>query len=125
MRRYRLINGLVGVVAFLVTEAGREFYRPYIYSNRVDDFGIADTLGNSFGTVAAVYIVLCLTGKNTPWDYRFIVFLALGLCGYELLQGPMGGAIDPKDIVATVVAGAFCLALYRVLHRQPFTLRGS
>ena len=125
VKRYRIVNGMVGGLAFLVTEAGREFYRPYVYSHGIDDFRVADTLGNSFGTIATVFIIIALTGKNNSWDYRFITILALGLCGYELMQGPMGGAIDPYDILATLVAGVFCLALYRVLHQHPFTLRGS
>jgi hypothetical protein len=116
---------VVGGLAFLVTEAGREFYRPYIYSHRIDDLRVADTLGNSFGTIATVFIILSLTGRNNSWDYRFIAILASGLCGYELMQGPMGGAIDPYDILSTLVAGMFCLALYRILHHHPFTLRGS
>ena len=125
MKRYRIANGVVGGLAFLVTEAGREFYRPYVYSHGIDDFHIADTLGNSFGTIATVFIILSLTGKNRSWDYRFIAILALGLCGYELMQGPMGGSIDPFDILATLMSGVFCLVLHRVLHRHPFTLRGS
>ncbi|HPR65355.1 MAG TPA: hypothetical protein PK014_14190 [Thermoanaerobaculia bacterium] len=125
MRRYRILNGSIGLLALLVTEAGREYYRPYIYSRHLQDFGIADTLGNSTGTVAAVFIILCLTGRNHAWDYRYISLLALGLCGYELFQGPMGGSIDPKDIVATILAGTFCLVLYRLMHRHPFTLKGS
>ena len=124
MRRYRLLNGCVGLLALLITETGREFYRPYIYSRRLQDFGIADTLGNSSGTVAAIFIILCLTGRNHAWDYRYIFLLSLGLCGYEVLQGPMGGSIDPKDILATILSGIFCLVLYRLMHSQPFTLKG-
>lgn len=122
-RRFRIVNGVIGGSALVVTELGRTFYRPYVVSHGVRDFGIADTLGNSVGTIAAVFIILCLTGKNRSGDYQYIAFLSLGLCGYELLQGPMGGAIDPKDIVATVVACGFCLGLYRLLHRHAFTLK--
>lgn len=122
MKRFRIINGLVGALAFLATEAGREWYRPYIYANRLRDFGIADTLGNSLGTVAAVFIILTVSGKNNSGDYRLIWFLTAGLCAYELLQGPMGGSIDPNDMIATVIAGMFCKILYRFMHHHPFRL---
>ncbi|MCA9293428.1 MAG: hypothetical protein KDA20_06410 [Phycisphaerales bacterium] len=116
MTTFRVKNGLVGGAALVATELGREFYRPYIYEHKLHDFGIADTLGNSLGTVATVFIILAIVGRNTLWDYKFMGILVGGLCVYELLQGPMGGAIDPKDIAATLVAGAFCAGLYWKMH---------
>ena len=123
MKTFRIKNGLVGILALLATELAREFYRPYIYSHHLSDFGIADTLGNSLGTVTTVFVILAIVGKNDPRDYRMILWLTIGLCAYELLQAPMGGSIDPLDILATVIAGVFCLILYRLMHRHPLFAR--
>ena len=46
----------IGISAYFVTEMARSFYRPYIYANNIDDWVIADTIGNSLGTVTAVTI---------------------------------------------------------------------
>jgi len=117
--RFRLKNLAVGAAGLAITEAGREFYRPWVYSQGIADWGIADTLGNSFGTLTAVFVIVGLVGKNDASDYRLIALIAVGLAVYELLQGPMGGAIDVWDIVASLVAGVVCVLIYRVLNGHP------
>ncbi len=125
LNRFRIINGLIGATALVATELGREYYRPFIYSRGIRDYGIADTIGNSLGTITAVFVVLCVSGKNSSTDYRLIAILTLGLCVYELLQGPMGGRIDPNDIFATLISGAICAFLYRLLYGHPLRLSGD
>jgi hypothetical protein len=44
---FRIIYLVIAVFAFLITEAGRNIYRPFIYENAINDFGIADSIGNS------------------------------------------------------------------------------
>ena len=34
------------LLAFGMTELGRYVYRPFIYANNINDFGIADSMGN-------------------------------------------------------------------------------
>jgi len=121
--RFRLKNLAVGAANLAITEAGREFYRPWVYSQGIEDWGVADTLGNSFGTLAAVFVIVGLVGKDTSDDYRMIALIAGGLAIYELLQGPMGGAIDPRDIVASLVAGVVAGFIYRVLNKHPVSFK--
>jgi len=121
--RFRLKNLAVGAACLAITEAGRELYRPWVYSQGIHDWGIADTLGNSFGTLTAVFIIVGLVGKDASTDYRLIALIAGGLAIYELLQGPMGGAIDPQDIVASLVAGVVCVFVYRALNRHPVSFK--
>lgn len=109
----------IGLVALALTEAGREWYRPWVKANGIEDFHVADTIGNSLGTVTAVFVILGLVGKGGWSDVRLIAMVTLGLVGYELAQGPMGGAIDPHDIVATLLAGAACFGLYVLLDGLP------
>jgi hypothetical protein len=118
---FHLKNLAVGIAGLAVTEAGRELYRPWVYSQGIDDWGVADTLGNSFGTLTAVFVIVGLVGKDASSDYRLIALIAGGLAVYELLQGPMGGAIDPRDIVASLVTGVVCALIYRALNRHPVT----
>ena len=62
----------IGISAYFVTEIGRSFYRPYIYANEIDDWIIADTIGNSFGTMTAVFMILTMSGRGTSWDWRLV-----------------------------------------------------
>jgi hypothetical protein len=39
---FRIIYLVIAVFAFLITEAGRNIYRPFIYENAINDFGIAE-----------------------------------------------------------------------------------
>ncbi len=117
--RTRLIHLGIGISALGLTEAGREWYRPWVKANDIRDFYFADTIGNSLGTVTAVFIILGLVGKGGWSDLRLIAMVTLGVVGYELAQGPMGGTIDPRDILATLLAGTLCLALYVWLNGVP------
>jgi hypothetical protein len=50
--RQRLIDLIIGVCALIVHEfIAKPYYRPFIYSNHINDFHVADTLGNSLGTI--------------------------------------------------------------------------
>ena len=112
----RVVNLVVGVSALLLTEAARQYYRPFIYARAINDFHIADTLGNSLGTVTTVFVMLAVFGRDRAFDYGVILSVTIGLVLYEAAQPLMGRPIDPWDMVATVLAGGFCVALYRMLH---------
>ena len=112
----RVFNLMVGVSALLLTEAARQYYRPFIYARAINDFHIADTLGNSLGTVTTVFVMLAIFGRDRAFDYGVILSVTIGLVLYEAAQPLMGRPVDPWDMVATVLAGGFCVALYRMLH---------
>jgi len=57
--KYKAINFGVGISALLIYEfVGRPIYRPYIYNNKINDFHVADTLGNTFGTLPTIFFLL-------------------------------------------------------------------
>jgi hypothetical protein len=63
--KYKAINFAIGLSALLLYEfVGRPIYRPYIYTNKINDFHIADTLGNTFGTLLMNIFLNCnFTGR--------------------------------------------------------------
>ena len=115
MRR-RVINLLFGLSALLLTEVGRHVYRPFIYARGIDDFHIADTLGNSFGTITTIFVMLAVFGGDQKSDDRIVLCSTVGVVLYELGQPLMGNPVDPWDVLATVVAGLLTWALCRILH---------
>ena len=116
--RRRIVNWVVGLTALLVCEAARSYYRPYIYANAIDDFHIADTLGNSFGTVAAVFVIISLLGRQKSHDLFLLHTVVISALVFEIASPLLGKPIDPWDLVATILAGVFCKALYRQLHKH-------
>ena len=115
----RILNLLIGINAVLLYEIARAYYRPYIYTQGIHDFHIADTLGNSLGTMATVFVFVSLLGRDSAQDYFLIRAVTISVLAYEAAHPLLGKPIDLWDMVATILAGAFCEVLYRLVHKQP------
>jgi hypothetical protein len=103
---------------FILTEMGREIYRPFIYQNGMDDFGFADVVGNLLGTVAIIFFDLGISHATRRQSIRIIAFVTSGVAAYELLQPVLPrGVLDWKDVISTFVAGLFSLALVLAVWR--------
>jgi hypothetical protein len=103
---------------FILTEIGRQIYRPYVYQNEIKDLGFADVIGNLLGTVAVIFFGLGLNHANRAQSIRVIVFITVGITIYELLQPVLPrGVLDWKDVISTPIAGLFSLMLVLVLWR--------
>jgi hypothetical protein len=106
----RTTSALLFTLALLLTETGRRFYRPYIYAAGIDDFGLADTIGNLGGTVAIVFFDAAIVNWTPRQTLRFTwIMIVPGLIVYEALQGNLlRGTFDWADLLATVLGG--CIA---------------
>ena len=102
----------------VVYEIARATYRPYIYSQGINDFHIADTLGNSLGTVAAIFVFTSLLGRDLAQDYFMIRTVTISVAVYELAHPLLGKPIDPWDLVATIITGVLCEILYRRINKN-------
>src|SRR5262245_12760007 len=116
--RRRIINLLIGLAAVALYEILRAYYRPYAYSQGFNDLHVADTLGSSIGTVAQVFVFVSILGRDIRLDYFLIRIVTVSIVIYELAHPLLGKPIDPWDILATVLAGAFCEIVHRLIHRQ-------
>lgn len=108
----------IGITAYFITEMGRSFYRPYIYLHDIDDWVVADTIGNSFGTVTAIFMIITMSGRGTHWDWRLVGMVVLGLLAYELLNLPGHHEFDTNDVIATVLFGAISAITYARILRK-------
>lgn len=114
----RIVFFLIFIVMFFITEIGRKVYRPYIYSNDIFDYWIADTIGNLTGTMAIIFFELALINPKHKPGRIFIMFITLGLVVYELLQyfSPRS-ILDWRDIIATLIAGLITWGVYEFLFK--------
>ena len=117
--RRRVVNLIAGVSAVVAYELARAFYRPWVRANRIADWHVADTLGNSLGTVGAVFGLVAVLGGDEKRDRFLMNAIIIGAFVFELAHPLLGKRIDPADLVATLFAGGFCLLLYRLLHGKP------
>jgi hypothetical protein len=108
----------IGISAWFLTEMGRSFYRPYVYANDIDDWVVADTIGNSLGTVTAIFMILTMAGRGNRNDWWLISLVLSGLLGYELLNLTGHHAFDLNDVLATVVFGCLSVVAYAVILFQ-------
>jgi hypothetical protein len=111
----RLAYFLVGLVALALTEIGRNYYRPFVRAHALNDFHLADTLGNSFGTMTTVFICLAVFGRGNASDRRFLFIGPVSVFIFELAQPLLGKTPDPWDLLATVVFGGLSVVVYRAL----------
>jgi hypothetical protein len=115
--RERIINFTIGLIAILIYEfIARPIYRPYIYGNNINDFHIADTIGNTMGTVAAIFLSIGFLGQGRTQHVFLMKNIIIAVALYEIAQPLLGKPIDPLDIVATVVTGGLSLILYKFIH---------
>ena len=110
---------LIFVFMFFLTEIGRKIYRPFIYSNDIFDYWIADTIGNLTGTIAIVFFDFAIVNPNRRNGRIFLVIITLGLIVYELLQyfSPRS-ILDWRDMIATVIAGLVSWGIYEILIKK-------
>ena len=109
----------IGLSAVGIYEAARAWYRPFVYSQGLNDFHVADTLGNSLGTIATVLVFGSIFGRFHIQTLFVLRAAAMAVAVYELLHPLLGKPIDPFDLLATVLAGVICQGVYYwVYHRE-------
>lgn len=114
---FRLVYLIISIVSFLFTEIGRFVYRPFIYESNINDFGIADSIGNLGGIVVQVFAGLAILNPPFKKGFRLIAFFTIGYIVYELVQPVLPhGVFDMNDIYATLIGGIFTLFLYIIIH---------
>lgn len=114
----RIIYFVIAVLFFFLTEIGRNIYRPYIYTNNIDDYGIADTIGNSGGIIVQIFFMLAILNPPRKKVSRVIGFIVIGYILYEILQPYLPrGVFDWKDIYGTLIGGVICLFILFFINK--------
>ena len=114
----RLVYAVTAAVAFLATEVGRYAYRPYIYRNGIDDFGLADSIGNLGGIVVQIFFSLAILNAQGRKAFHVVGVLVAGYVAYEFLQPYLPkGVFDWKDVYGTIIGGAVAALLLLAVQR--------
>jgi hypothetical protein len=117
LTRERMIYFAIGLSVVLIYEfIARPIYRPYIYTNNINDFHLADTIGNSLGTAATIFVLLSFIGQGRTQHIFLIKTITISVVLYEIAHPLLGKPIDPWDIVVTLLTGVLCLGLFKLIH---------
>jgi hypothetical protein len=115
---FRIIYFVMFVLSFGITEIGRYIYRPFIYENNINDFGIADSMGNSGGIIVQIFFGLSIFNSTKIKGIRLISFFIIGYVIYELAQLFLPkGVFDWKDIYGTIIGGSIGLILFLLIQK--------
>lgn len=109
---YRIVYLLVAGFIFLLTEAGRFVYRPYVYKNNIEDFGLADSIGNLGGIIVQIFFMLAIANSPKKKGFNLILFAVAGYVLYEFAQPYLPkGVFDWKDVYGTIIGGIISAVL--------------
>lgn len=117
LTRERMVDLTIGLLAILIYElVARPIYRPYIYRSNINDFHIADTIGNTLGTIATIFILTGLIAQGRTEHLFSINAITISVVLYEIAHPLLGKPIDIWDILATILTGGLCLVAYKIIH---------
>ncbi len=119
LTKYKIINFAIGISALIIYEfVGRPIYRPYIYHNKIDDFHIADTLGNTFGTLSTIFFLIAILSNEPTKGNYFIKLGTFSVVIFELAHPLLGKPIDIWDIIATIMTGLISYIIYNSIFKS-------
>lgn len=101
----------IGFVLLILSIISSFFYRPYIYSNKLRDFYLADTVNNFLAVFIAYYFLPYLIKSKTS-QFSLIIQITIGFIFYEVIQYfTRFGTFDIKDVITTGIAGLILLLI--------------
>ena len=113
----RIVYFISFLVSFFLTEIGRKIYRPFIYENDINDFGLADSVGNSGGIIVQIFFGLAILNSSYKKGFRLIGLFVIGYILYEVVQPYLPrGVFDLKDVYGTLLGGFVGLLIYLLIH---------
>lgn len=116
--KIRIIYFVTFLISFGLTEIGRYIYRPFIYENNINDFGIADSMGNLGGIIVQIFFGLFLINSTKKKGFRIISVFVIGYILYEIIQPILPkGVFDWKDVYGTIIGGVVGLLLFLLIHK--------
>ncbi|MFA8433552.1 MAG: hypothetical protein ACEPOZ_03450 [Marinifilaceae bacterium] len=110
-------------IAFIVLASSQlltHFYRPFIYSSKINDYGFADTIG-SLVSVIGICFLFWGTENYSNKEKNKHIFLATII--YSVIWEPLGllgihGTFDWKDIIATFISGIITFLLKEIIEKK-------
>ena len=108
--RRRLFFLLGAILCFLIGVLLTYFYRPYIYANHINDWHLADTIGN---IVAVPAVAFLFYAAQKTVRYTKLTVLILDFLVWCLYEAFFSLTFDWRDILASLI---MCFVTYLILR---------
>lgn len=106
MSRVRIAFIIIGAIFLFLTHIGDTYYRDWVYSNQIADFGLANYLPSITGTITAIFLLIGLSKESFTKAPVSAFWVMVGCAMYEVMQPILGtGVFDWQDLVAVVITG--------------------
>ena len=116
--RYRICYIIIAITMFLITEFWRHLYRPFVYKNEINDYGLADSIGNLGGIIVQIYFTLAILNSPKKQGYRVIGLIVIGYTLYEIVQPYLPrGVFDWKDIYGNIIGGFISIFIWFTINK--------
>lgn len=115
-RKYLILSIIIVFPGLLLSI----IYRPYIYANNINDFGIADTIGSFVAVLGFCFFVWGIKEySNKEKNKQIIIATLIYSFGWELF-GYLGIYVtyDKKDIIAALISGLITFLIKEIIDRK-------
>ncbi len=93
---------LIGLIFVILGLLAKSFYRDYIISQGIDDFGLADVLPGFLYVIGFSQLLMI---SSFRYPAIVIMVVSLGSVIFEFKQYYRSGTLDVGDIIASVAGG--------------------
>ena len=113
---YLTISISVIIIGLILTM----FYRPFIYENKINDFGFSDTIGSLVSVIGFCFFIWGLKNYSNNEKNKQIILATLiyafiwEFFGYLKIYG----TFDYKDIIAGVISGIMTFFLKELIENK-------
>lgn len=114
MERKNIIFGIVGFISVVFGFIAKGFYRPYVSTNEINDFGFADCVPSLFYVIGFSLLLLM---KPNKYGWLVIVVVTLGSLAYEGMQSS-NRSLDINDIIASLIGGIVSILIWLTIERK-------
>lgn len=113
-----LATGILMLLFFIILQYN---YRPFIYTNDINDYHFADTLGSLFCIPACSFIYLSINLSKSVYQVVLFLFLVNIIVEFISLTG-FYGVFDIFDVIALLLGTFFSFLILRTTYSPFFKL---
>ena len=118
MSNIRILFIITGAVFLVLTHFGDTYYRDWVYTNQIADFGLANYLPNITGTITAIFLLIGLSKESFKKAPSSAFGVMVGCVIYEVMQPTLGtGIFDWQDLVAVVITGSIVVITLNISNK--------
>lgn len=104
---------IISVVSILTGFILTIFYRPYIYKHKINDFGLADTIGSVVSVIGFCFFIWSFKAYSNKEKNKQIILTTIIYAFIWEFFGYLNiyGTFDVKDVIAGVISGIMTFIL--------------